>query len=451
MFVKNRLIAMLVALFLIVPAWAMAETVTVDGIVYEIDESTKEAIVGKNPEAAGHISIPSTIKHEDAVYDVVGVGETAFYQSVIESVDLASGIEYLGYLSFGYCPNLQSISLPNTLEEIAPYTFQFCEKLDNIEFPASLKRIGETAFSNCNGLTSVEIPATIEHIGKSTFTYCKGLKNVTLQSGLKSISEHMFLNCQSLKNITSPESVVEIGFGAFDMCNGIKVTCKRLQAPEFYTSVPLESDLFEDDAIIYAPARSKGYTKENGWPNVVFYEDEVNKPLGDVLGDTNDVGSAEIKRPTLILSKNGQDILQFGFLSFEVKSKKGNSITYDISLHDIDGKEIILADDCLLVFPFPEGIHSGNHKKWKVTITHHATDGTKCYSSEDGGIEFLPFGMGIKVSSFSPFIIEWEEIPDEVNVPDLPKTGDNSAIGIWLALLVIAGCGILLANKKRIA
>ena len=35
MFVKNRLIAMLVALFLIVPAWAMAETVTVDGIVYE--------------------------------------------------------------------------------------------------------------------------------------------------------------------------------------------------------------------------------------------------------------------------------------------------------------------------------------------------------------------------------------------------------------------------------
>ena len=38
MFVKNRLIAMLVALFLIVPAWAMAETVTVDGIVYEIDQ-----------------------------------------------------------------------------------------------------------------------------------------------------------------------------------------------------------------------------------------------------------------------------------------------------------------------------------------------------------------------------------------------------------------------------
>ena len=48
------------------------------------------------------------------------------------------------------------------------------------------------------------------------------------------------------------------------------------------------------------------------------------------------------------------------------------------------------------------------------------------------------------VSSFSPFEIRWEEQPEI----DLPQTGDNSQIILWLALLALTGTAILTLKRK---
>ena len=50
------------------------------------------------------------------------------------------------------------------------------------------------------------------------------------------------------------------------------------------------------------------------------------------------------------------------------------------------------------------------------------------------------------VSSFSPFEISWEEQPEI----DLPQTGDNSHIALWLALLTMAGTTMRILKRKTV-
>lgn len=168
--------------------------------------------------------------------------------------------------------------------------------------------------------------------------------------------------------------------------------------------------------------------------------------LGDIFDNIGSVGNVPLKRPTLILSENGKELLGIGFLSFEIKETGYGNITYEIGLYDIYGNKLELPKDCRLVFPYPEGISISNHNQWKLTITHYGDKDTEVFSSEEGTVEFLPLGLSIHVSSLSPFVIEWEEIPEV----DLPQTGDNSKITLWFALLTLAGTAILALKRKAV-
>ena len=68
------------------------------------------------------------------------------------------------------------------------------------------------------------------------------------------------------------------------------------------------------------------------------------------------------------------------------------------------------------------------------------------FSTEDGTIELTKQGLCIRVSSLSPFEIIWEELPEI----DLPKTGDNSQIDLWLAMTVLAGMALMALRRKTV-
>lgn len=65
---------------------------------------------------------------------------------------------------------------------------------------------------------------------------------------------------------------------------------------------------------------------------------------------------------------------------------------------------------------------------------------------ENGDIEFLKQGRCIRISSFSPFEITWEEQPKVV----LPQTGDNSYFMLWLAMLALAGVALMTLKRKTV-
>lgn len=168
--------------------------------------------------------------------------------------------------------------------------------------------------------------------------------------------------------------------------------------------------------------------------------------LGDIVGGEDDFGNLPpVDVPTLILPDgvvmDASAILKYD----EPNANKHNTVVYNVSLVNQNGEEIELPEGCILCFPYPEGLNENSKNKYRIIIHHYADNGkTEVFKSENGDIEFTKQGLCIRVSSFSPFEITWEEYPEV----DLPRTGDNSRIALWLTLLTVAGAAILTLKRK---
>jgi hypothetical protein len=99
------------------------------------------------------------------------IEDSVFYQLTdMTSVELAEGIELIGYNMFSWCENLPSIVIPSTVTKIGEYAFQFCKKLEFLDltaygndapFPVNE---GTKTFSNCgvstaSGTFEIRVPA----------------------------------------------------------------------------------------------------------------------------------------------------------------------------------------------------------------------------------------------------------------------------------------------------
>ena len=117
---------------------ASAQTkVEIDGIWYNLDESTKQAeVTNGNTKYSGAIAIPATVTHEGAQYSVTSIREYAF----------------------SYCVSLIAITIPEGVTSIGNYAFNRCISLTTITIPEGVTSIGSSAFENCSRLTDITIP-----------------------------------------------------------------------------------------------------------------------------------------------------------------------------------------------------------------------------------------------------------------------------------------------------
>ena len=131
---------------------ASAYDVEVDGIYYNINKKVKTAEVTYNSDNSylGVIAIPETITFEDVVYNVISIGEKAFFD----------------------CGLLSSITIPNSVTSIGEYAFFACNSLAEVVIPNSVTNIGDRAFSFCSSLAEVVIPNSVTSIGEGAFEYC---------------------------------------------------------------------------------------------------------------------------------------------------------------------------------------------------------------------------------------------------------------------------------------
>ena len=158
---------------MLIPLFALADAVEIDGIYYNLIEKTKEAEVTSNPNKySGYISIPDKVTYNEVEYKVTYIGESAFLD----------------------CSGLTSISLPNGLFSIGDGAFQDCNSLVSVPIPNSVSKIGNGAFSGC-GVTSVNIPSNVTVINDNTFSYCKSLTTVTIPNSVTSIGGEAFSGC----------------------------------------------------------------------------------------------------------------------------------------------------------------------------------------------------------------------------------------------------------------
>lgn len=168
---------------------------------------------------------------------------------------------------------------------------------------------------------------------------------------------------------------------------------------------------------------------ENG---VIFPDDTVLDTLPSITVPTIILPDGETIPTDITVKFNGQN------------SDKKQSIKYDVRLVDGEGNDVELPGECLLLFPYPDGLDMNSGRKYRIAIHHYGKEGTEVFSTEDGTIQLLPQGLCIRISSLSPFVIEWEEIAEV----EMPQTGDNSQIALWLALLTLAGATLLTLKRK---
>lgn len=207
------------------------------------------------------------------------------------SVEIADGLETVGYGAFVCCPNLKTFVIHGDGLYLSGDVCNICEKLESVTVPGHMEW-EDYAFSECDAvkcvtftnvdesfnayrlfsdLKSLEryeietvndyycsvdgvlfnktlttlvrypsgktgaytIPDTVTAIGDYAFNGCEELTSVNIPESVTSIGDYAFNGCSGLQNIVIPDGVEAIGSGTFGGCSRLE----SVTIPDGVTSV----------------------------------------------------------------------------------------------------------------------------------------------------------------------------------------------------------------------
>ena len=223
---------LILALFATTSLWAYDYDFEHNEIRYKIisDEVANRTVevVGSYTNYATHFTIPQTVIHGAAAYEVIRIGDEAFdNHKTIAVIELPNSITSIGYKAF-YNSTLKEIVIPESVTDIEEYAFGSCYKLTSVTIGDGVMSIGTYAFYDCSSLTSITIPNSVT-----------------------SIENNAFKKCSSLTSITIPNSVTNIGLGAFSFCSSLKSVIwdakNIVSASKVFEESPIETITFTDN------------------------------------------------------------------------------------------------------------------------------------------------------------------------------------------------------------
>lgn len=109
----------------------------------------------------------SAISGTDGVMGNIECGNYGFdfNRDNLTEVIIDLGVTTIGEYAFFNC-SLESIEIPNSVTSIGYEAFYYCRNLTSITIPYSVTNIGNYAFGNCTGLSKItclaEVPPTIQ-------------------------------------------------------------------------------------------------------------------------------------------------------------------------------------------------------------------------------------------------------------------------------------------------
>lgn len=235
-----------------------AESVNVDGIFYEFNDTEKTAtvVVDGNNSYTGDFVIPGTVSYNGGSYTVTAIGDGAFDGSSIASITFPSTIKTVAANAFSKCPQLKVINvpdikswcaiefenefanpikivrqltidgvvvsdvvIPDDVTSIGSYSF-YNSRMASVTLGSGLEKIGPNAFNMCRLISTVTIPDNVTELGVGAFKACSNMGTVTIGSGIETISDEAFLGTK-LNNVALPPTVKHIGARAFSSCNSL--------------------------------------------------------------------------------------------------------------------------------------------------------------------------------------------------------------------------------------
>ena len=118
-------------------------------------------------EAKG-VTVPSSATidtYDDYVSQISGGGGGTSYENELKgiidrsitSIEIPSGITYVGQYSFYACQSLTDVVIPSGVEIIHFGAFQQCTSLSSVTMPNSVTQISDYAFATCSTLSDITI------------------------------------------------------------------------------------------------------------------------------------------------------------------------------------------------------------------------------------------------------------------------------------------------------
>ena len=129
------------------------------------------------------------------------IGENAFYNSKLETINFGKGLVAICARAFMKCTALKSVVLPDSMKILEGAAFSGCTSLESVTLNEGLSCIGNGTFYNCSSLKSIVIPNWITTLDISTFQKCSSLESVTIGASVEKVDEKAFEGCGSLKTV----------------------------------------------------------------------------------------------------------------------------------------------------------------------------------------------------------------------------------------------------------
>lgn len=208
----------------------------------------------------GTLKTPSTLKH---------IGQNAFYDSSLTTLELNEGLENIDEYAFLSC-NLQGeVVIPNSCQ-LNEGIFSGNVRLERVVLPSDLEHIPPCLFSGCFELREADIPESVKVIGKEAFNRCLNLREVNLPEGLDSIKSQAFAGCRHIRTLILPSTLQWIGSGAFEIWNDLQdIYCKAVIPPTLEGGALEEGGVFAGvpaPVTVYIPVGTRDvYMWAEGW------------------------------------------------------------------------------------------------------------------------------------------------------------------------------------------
>lgn len=188
-------------LFVGVITQALAESFTVNGVVYRItDTGVTVDNLAKDNNLNGIVYVPEEVQYGSTTYKVTGIGCFENNKDIRE-ISLPGTIKNIAEVTFRDCNNLQTVKLGEGISYVSDGMFHDCTALKNVSLPNSLQNIGSFAFGGCTSLKSLQLPKALESLGSSAFSGCESLSNIELPESLQTIGAFCFKGCDKLSTI----------------------------------------------------------------------------------------------------------------------------------------------------------------------------------------------------------------------------------------------------------
>lgn len=172
----------------------------------------------KNDEIGDYMFYMLTIDNIILPKDITKIGQCAFANSSIKSIDIPSSCTIISGEAFKSCDNITSLIIPDSVISLGYEVCSYCNNLKVLELSKSLTSLESLAFRDCPSVEKVEIPESITTIGYDAFMNWRSLKEVTIPKNVNHLGVRVFEGCVNLEKVflkTTPTTLTSIGSDLF--------------------------------------------------------------------------------------------------------------------------------------------------------------------------------------------------------------------------------------------